>query len=250
MTCSSRCTLCQASTKPSAACAGTASRSAARWHREASGTRLGTRALCESCRRGRDRLRAGPRACYIAVHDDTMLGFACYDVTCRNFFGPGRREQRMNAGAASAARCCWPRCTRNARRATRTRLSVAWVRPSSTQRPWARCRSPIPRRESTQRCCGRARRRDGERELPGPYTLSVTFDPAQLSPFLGSSLRRAAALHRARAGWRVTVLARPFRQGICRMDRGTAGADGIAIGAGTTLHEVAHASCRSTCRLW
>ena len=29
-----------------------------------------------------------PASCFIAVRDDTMLGFACYDVTCRNFFGP------------------------------------------------------------------------------------------------------------------------------------------------------------------
>ena len=105
-----------------------------------------------------------PATCFIAVRDDTLLGFACYDVTCRNFFGP-EGVSRMSAGAASAARCCWPRSTRNARKATRTRLSVAWVRPSSTPRPWARCRSPIPRRESTQRCCGGARQRDCEREL-------------------------------------------------------------------------------------
>ena len=29
-----------------------------------------------------------PATCFIAVRDDTMLGFACYDVACRNFFGP------------------------------------------------------------------------------------------------------------------------------------------------------------------
>ena len=29
-----------------------------------------------------------PVTCFIAVHVDAMLGFACYDVTCRNFFGP------------------------------------------------------------------------------------------------------------------------------------------------------------------
>ena len=29
-----------------------------------------------------------PVTCFIAVRDDTLLGFACYDVTCRNFFGP------------------------------------------------------------------------------------------------------------------------------------------------------------------
>lgn len=29
-----------------------------------------------------------PVTCFIAVRDDAMLGFACYDVTCRNLFGP------------------------------------------------------------------------------------------------------------------------------------------------------------------
>jgi len=29
-----------------------------------------------------------PVTCFIAVRNDTILGFACYDVTCRNFFGP------------------------------------------------------------------------------------------------------------------------------------------------------------------
>jgi GNAT superfamily N-acetyltransferase len=29
-----------------------------------------------------------PVTCFIAVRGDAMLGFACHDVTCRNFFGP------------------------------------------------------------------------------------------------------------------------------------------------------------------
>jgi len=29
-----------------------------------------------------------PVTCFIAVRDNAVLGFACYDVTCRNFFGP------------------------------------------------------------------------------------------------------------------------------------------------------------------
>lgn len=29
-----------------------------------------------------------PVNCFIAVRGDAMLGFACYDVTCANFFGP------------------------------------------------------------------------------------------------------------------------------------------------------------------
>ena len=29
-----------------------------------------------------------PVTCFIAVRNDAILGFACYDVTCRNYFGP------------------------------------------------------------------------------------------------------------------------------------------------------------------
>lgn len=29
-----------------------------------------------------------PATCFIALRDHEMLGFACHDVTCRNFFGP------------------------------------------------------------------------------------------------------------------------------------------------------------------
>jgi GNAT superfamily N-acetyltransferase len=29
-----------------------------------------------------------PVTCFIGVRDNAMLGFACYEVTCRNFFGP------------------------------------------------------------------------------------------------------------------------------------------------------------------
>jgi GNAT superfamily N-acetyltransferase len=29
-----------------------------------------------------------PATCFIATRNATILGFACYDVTCRNFFGP------------------------------------------------------------------------------------------------------------------------------------------------------------------
>jgi len=29
-----------------------------------------------------------PVACFIAVKDGKILGFACHDATCRNFFGP------------------------------------------------------------------------------------------------------------------------------------------------------------------
>lgn len=29
-----------------------------------------------------------PITCFIALRDDRLLGFACYDATCPNFFGP------------------------------------------------------------------------------------------------------------------------------------------------------------------
>ena len=29
-----------------------------------------------------------PLACFIAVDGDTLIGFACYEATCRDFFGP------------------------------------------------------------------------------------------------------------------------------------------------------------------
>jgi GNAT superfamily N-acetyltransferase len=29
-----------------------------------------------------------PLACFIAVASDTLIGFACYEATCRDFFGP------------------------------------------------------------------------------------------------------------------------------------------------------------------
>lgn len=29
-----------------------------------------------------------PVSCYLALREDAIVGFACYDVTCANFFGP------------------------------------------------------------------------------------------------------------------------------------------------------------------
>ena len=29
-----------------------------------------------------------PATCFVALRESALLGFACYDVTCRNFFGP------------------------------------------------------------------------------------------------------------------------------------------------------------------
>ena len=41
-------------------------------------------------------IATSPPSCYIAVEKDTLIGFACYDCTRRNFFGP--------TGVAEAAR--------------------------------------------------------------------------------------------------------------------------------------------------
>lgn len=30
-----------------------------------------------------------PIACFIALRDETLVGFACYEATCRGYFGPG-----------------------------------------------------------------------------------------------------------------------------------------------------------------
>ena len=34
-----------------------------------------------------------PVSCFLAVEKERILGFACHDVTCRNFFGPMAVEQ-------------------------------------------------------------------------------------------------------------------------------------------------------------
>jgi len=44
-----------------------------------------------------------PAACFIAVRDGGVLGFACHDVTCRNFFGPeGVAENERGRGIGRA----------------------------------------------------------------------------------------------------------------------------------------------------
>ena len=43
-----------------------------------------------------------PTACFLAVKDDTISGFACYDVAARGFFGPiGVAEEQRNNGLGS-----------------------------------------------------------------------------------------------------------------------------------------------------
>ena len=44
-----------------------------------------------------------PVSCFIAVRDGRILGFACHDVTCRNFFGPtGVDPEARKAGIGTA----------------------------------------------------------------------------------------------------------------------------------------------------
>jgi GNAT superfamily N-acetyltransferase len=44
-----------------------------------------------------------PIACFLAVTNNTISGFACYDVAARGFFGPiGVAEERRNNGLGSA----------------------------------------------------------------------------------------------------------------------------------------------------
>jgi len=44
-----------------------------------------------------------PVACFIAVENGQLLGFACYDATCRNFFGPtGVSESCRGRGIGKA----------------------------------------------------------------------------------------------------------------------------------------------------
>lgn len=44
-----------------------------------------------------------PVACFLALRDQTLLGFACYDATARGFFGPtGVAESERNHGIGAA----------------------------------------------------------------------------------------------------------------------------------------------------
>jgi GNAT superfamily N-acetyltransferase len=44
-----------------------------------------------------------PVSCYVATKEGRLLGFACYDATCRNFFGPtGVDEAQRGRGIGRA----------------------------------------------------------------------------------------------------------------------------------------------------
>ena len=44
-----------------------------------------------------------PVCCFIAVKDDRILGFACHDATCRNFFGPTGVDPKARKGGVGTA---------------------------------------------------------------------------------------------------------------------------------------------------
>lgn len=51
-----------------------------------------------------------PVSCYIAVENGNMIGFACYDATCRNFFGPtgvGKEARGKGAGTILLLKCLY-----------------------------------------------------------------------------------------------------------------------------------------------
>jgi GNAT superfamily N-acetyltransferase len=44
-----------------------------------------------------------PVSCFIAIKDGKISGFACHDVTCRNFFGPTGVEAKARKGGVGTA---------------------------------------------------------------------------------------------------------------------------------------------------
>ena len=48
-------------------------------------------------------LSSHPCSCFIAVHDGALVGFACYDASCKGFFGPtGVAEDYRGRGIGKA----------------------------------------------------------------------------------------------------------------------------------------------------
>jgi hypothetical protein len=44
-----------------------------------------------------------PVSCFLAMKEGDIIGFACHDATCRNFFGPtGVEPQQRNSGIGTA----------------------------------------------------------------------------------------------------------------------------------------------------
>lgn len=49
-----------------------------------------------------------PVSCFLAVENETIVGFACYDATCKDFFGPTgvlESHRRRGIGKALLLRC-------------------------------------------------------------------------------------------------------------------------------------------------
>lgn len=49
-----------------------------------------------------------PVSCFIAVKDKKVIGFACYDVTAKNFFGPlgvAEEYRKLHVGTALTNQC-------------------------------------------------------------------------------------------------------------------------------------------------
>jgi len=44
-----------------------------------------------------------PVACFVAVQDGGIVGFACHDATCRNFFGPTGVEPKARKNGVGTA---------------------------------------------------------------------------------------------------------------------------------------------------
>ena len=56
-----------------------------------------------------------PPSCLFAVHDGTLVGFACHDCTRRNFFGPAGVDPAMRgAGVGAALTLCTLEAMRDA----------------------------------------------------------------------------------------------------------------------------------------
>jgi hypothetical protein len=84
-----------------------------------------------------------PVSCFIAVKDGAMIGFACYDVTCKNFFGQtgvAEDERKKRAGKGLLLACLYAMRANGYGYAVigvpdrRTIMPEPWVRPSSRDR--------------------------------------------------------------------------------------------------------------------
>ena len=94
-----------------------------------------------------------PVSCLIAVRDADVLGFAAYDATCRNFFGPtGVMEGERGNGLGRALLLAALHAQR-ALRVTRMRSSAVSGPPSTTPGPWAHSSSQARRPASTVAGC-------------------------------------------------------------------------------------------------